>query len=199
MKFNEIKSIICEIINNRYEVDNNDDLKKELLSLAHEDLKYMQIIRIKRLGVKIDSWKTIVIVEIEAEEETSIKVELKKAISWLATVKESLLGGESTDLYLFLAFNGDVSKEECLRIESTEQFCRKYVLLPGEEPYEFVNRTFLQSVINHSDIIEGEDPIERSFSKTVAQYNWLTPEMQKAWKKAFLELSGNELSDALLK
>lgn len=199
MKFNKIKSIICEMINNRYEVDNNTDFEKELLSLAHEELKYKQIIRLKRLGIEVDSWKTIVIVEIEADDEISIKVELKKAISWLATVKESLLGVESTDLYLFLAFNSDVSKEECLRIESTEQFCRKYVLLPGEEIHEFVNRTFLQSLMNHADIIDGEDPIERAFSKTVAQYNWLTPKMQKAWKKAFINLSGNELSDALLK
>lgn len=199
MKFDGIKSKICDMINDRYEFENNTDFENELLSLADEDLKCKKILRIKRLGIKIDNWKTLVLVEVEANSETDIKVELKKAISWLVSVKESLLGAESTDLYLFLAFNSEVSIEECLRIESTEQFCRKYVLLPGEEIYEFINRTFLQKLLNYAGTIEGEDPLERAFSKTVVKYSWLTPEMQKAWKKAFYNLSGSELFDELLK
>ncbi|MCR1973815.1 hypothetical protein NSA52_06665 [Clostridium sporogenes] len=199
MKFEEIKSIICCMISERYEIDNNTSFANELISLADEDLKHKNILRLKRLGRNVDSWKTIVIVEIQSNDEAGIKVELKKAINWLALVKESLLGTESADLYLFLAFNSDVSKEECLRIESTEQFCRKYVLLPGEEITEFVNRTFLQKLVNHENIKHSEDPIERTFSITAAKYRWLTPEIQKTWKKAFSDLSGNELSDALLK
>lgn len=199
MKFEEIKSVICDMISERYEINNNTSFENELISFADEDLKHKNILRLKRLGTNIDRWKTIVIVEIEANEADFIKVELKKAISWLASVKESLLGTESSDLYLFLAFNSEVSKEECLRIESTEQFCRKYVLLPGEDITEFVNRTFLQKLVNHQNMNTSEDPIERAFSITAAQYSWLTPEIQKTWKKAFSELSGNELSDELLK
>ena len=198
MKFDNIKSIICNIINSRYEIDDSPDLANELLSLADEELKHKEILRLRRLGVKVDTWKTIALVEIESEKEVDIKIELKKAITWIATLKETLLGIESTDLYLFLAFNAEISKEECLRIESTEQFCRKYVLLPDENILEFVNRTFLQKLVSDSGIIDGEDPLERAFDKTASQFNWLTPEMKEKWKKAFSELSGIELSDALL-
>ncbi|WP_378956284.1 ABC-three component system middle component 1 [Pelosinus sp. sgz500959] len=199
MKFDRIKSKIRDMINDRFEFEDNAIFESELLSLADENLKNKGILRIKRLGIKVDSWKTLALVEIEADDENDIKVELKKAISWLAAVKEFLLGTESTDLYLFLAFNGEVCIEECLRIESTEQFCRKYVLLPGEEISEFVNRTFLQKLINSGATIDGEDPLERAFSETAAKYKWLTPEIQKTWKKAFSDLSGSELVDALLK
>lgn len=198
MKFDGIKSKICEMINDCFEFEINPNYENELLSLADEDLKHKEILRIKRLGIKVDSWKTLVLIEIESDDENNIKVELKKAISWLALVKESLLGAESTDLYLFLAFNSKVNIEECLRIESTEQFCRKYVLLPNEEIPDFVNRTFLQKLLNSTDTIKGEDPLERAFSETVAQHSWLTPEIQKRWKKAFADLSGSELFDALL-
>ncbi len=198
MKLDNIKSSICEVIEDRFELKKNGEFENELLSLADEDVKHKQILRIKRIGVEIDKWKTLILIEIEAIEEEDIKIELRKAISWLATVKESLLGPENTDLYLFLAFSGEVNIEECLRIESTEQFCRKYVLLPGEDVSEFVNRTFLQKLVDDSDTIDCEDPLEKAFSKTVVKHRWLTPEMQKTWKKAFSNLSGSELVDALL-
>lgn len=198
MKFDGIKTKIYGMIKDYYIVDSNSAFEEELLSLADEGLKHKEILRIKRVGIKVDSWKTLVFVEIDPNCENDIKVKLKKAISWLVSIKESLLGTESTDLYLFLAFNCEVSIEECLRIESTEQFCRKYVLLPDEEIPEFVNRTFLQKLINNSNTFEGEDPLERALSKTANQYSWLTPEIQKTWKKAFSEFSGSELFDVLL-
>lgn len=198
MKFDSIKDIVCSLISDRYLFDNNVDFENELLSLSSKELKHKEILRIKRLSAKVDSWKTLVFVEIEADGENEIKIKLKKTLSWIASVKDSLLGAESTDLYLYLAFNDEVSIEECLRIESTELFCRKYVLLPGEEITEFVNRTFLQKLVKSIDSVDGADPLERAFSKTVAQYSWLTPEMQKTWKKAFSNLSGSDLLDALI-
>lgn len=198
MKFDNIKGEIYDMISDRFQFENNVDFENELLSLADENLKYKGILRIKRLSVKVDSWKTLVLVEIESYGEKDIKVELRKAIRWIANIKESLLGVESTDLYLLLAFNSDVCVEECLRIESTEQLCRKYVLMPNEDISEFLNRTFLQKLVNGSDNIDGEDPLERAFSETAVKYSWLTSEIQIKWKKAFLELSGIELFDALL-
>lgn len=198
MKFDEIELIIRNMISERYEISSNNSFENDLISISDEDLKHKNILRLKRLGRNVYSWKTIVIIEIEANEDVGIKTELKKAINWLALVKESLLGTESADLYMFLAFNGDVSEEECIRIESTEQFCRKYVLLPNEEISEFLNRTFIQKLESHENILNSEDPIEKAFSVTSTQHRWLTPEIQKIWKKAFSDFSGNELSDALL-
>lgn len=198
MKLEGIKSKICEMIIDRFEMEDNGCFKNILLSLADKDLMNKEILRIRRNGIQVDCWKTLALVEIETDNESDIKSELRKAISWIAAIKESLLGTESTDLYLFLAFNDEVSIEECFRIESTEQFCRKYVLMPSEEIHKFVNRTFLQKLVNSANTIDAEDPLERAFSKTVTKYSWLTPETQKIWKKAFSDLSGSELADTLL-
>ncbi|WP_312071889.1 ABC-three component system middle component 1 [Anaerotignum propionicum] len=198
MKLNKIKSEICGMVNDRFELKNNAEFEEELLFLSDEDLTQKDILRIKRLGIEVDTWKTILLIEIEAGDEKKRKEELKKAISWLALVKESLLGDENIDLYLFLAFSGKISIEECLRIEATEQFCRKYVLMPKEEISDFLNRTFLQKLVNSTETIGCEDPLERAFSKTAALYSWLTPEIQKKWKKYFKELSGSDLVEALV-
>lgn len=199
MKLDNIKSIIGEMIEGRFQLEQNPKFKDELFNLADEDLKYKDILRIKRCGIPVDKWKTLVLIEIEASEESAIKVEFKKAITWISLVKESLLGTENSDLYLFLTFSNEVSEEECLRIESTEQFCRKYVLLPEEDVTEFVNRTFLQKHVVSSDTIDGKDPLERAFSATVTKHSWLTPDMQKRWKKSFSNLSGSDLAEVLLK
>ena len=198
MKFDDIELKLRDTLNNRFVFKDNSDFEVELLDLADEDLKYKKIIRIKRHRVRVDNYKTIVIVQIEASSETDIKIELKKVIRWVALIKEALLGAESADLYLFLAFNNEVSVEECLRIESTEQFCRKYVLLPNENIDEFVNRTFLQNFIDIKDIVDAEDPLERAFTETETKHNWLNPELKKNWKDAFLKLSGVELANVLL-
>lgn len=198
MKFEKIKSLISDMVSDRYEFNDNTEFEEDLISLSDEDLIQIDILRIKRLGIEVDTWKTILLIEIEASDEKNRKADLKKAISWLALVKESLLGAENIDLYLFLAFNGDISIEECLRIESTEQFCRKYVLMPNEEISEFLNRTFLQRLIDSTEIMDCEDPLERAFSETAAHYSWLTPEIQKKWKRYFKELSGSDLVEALV-
>jgi hypothetical protein len=199
MKIESMKSKICDIIKGRFELENNSTYKNELLSLADESIKYKEILRIKRLGRQVDRWKTLVLIEIESGIESNLKYNLKNAITWLALVKENLLGTENSDLYLFLAFSPDINAEECFRIESTEQFCRKYVLFPGEDVSEFINRTFLQKPIDNKDTINGKDPLESAFSKTAEKYNWLTSEIQKRWKTAFSELSGSDLAEELLK
>ncbi|EGW41746.1 ABC-three component system middle component 1 [Desulfosporosinus sp. OT] len=199
MKFEGIKDKIRGLITDRYEFDNDQvEFAEELLRFSTENLNHKEIFRIKRSNIEVDTWKTLVFIEIAADSESEIKAELKSALTWIASVKENLLGPESVDLYLFLAFNRDISAQECLRIESTEQFCRKYVLLPNEEISDFVNRTFLQRFISSEDTSESTDPLEKAFSKTLAQFSWLTPEVQKGWKKAFSELSGSELFDELL-
>lgn len=199
MKFENIRSQIFNLIADRYVIDDNAHYEEELKNLAQIDLIHKWIFRIKRKGIQSNSWKTLVFIEIETDNEESTRREFKKAVNWIAFIKESLLGEENTDLYMFLALSNSVSEEECLRIESTEQFCRKYVLLPNEEISDFLNRTFLQKLLNNLGDNNLDDPIEKAFSKTIAQHNWLTPELKRTWIKAFSELSGSELADAILK
>ncbi len=199
MKFENIKSNITSITEDRYVINDNGDYENELLSLANIELKNKWIFRIKRVVSTINSWKTLVFIEIEADDDENAKIELKKAVSWIALIKESLIGDENTDLYMFLAFSDSISEEECLRIESTEEFCRKYVLLPDEKISDFLNRTFLQKLSESVGTRGLDDPIERAFCKTAERYNWLTPEIKKEWLKAFFNLSSSELADAILK
>jgi len=198
MMLNKIKSELIKFVDGRYEIMSNSDLITDLINLVDENLKNKDIIRLRRNGILVDNWKTIVLIVIEATVENEIKDELKNAISWIANVKESLLNGENSDLYLFLGFKESVSKEECWRIESTEQFCRKYVLLPEEDIAEYINRTFLQELIPITTTIGGNDPLEKAFSKTITKHAWLTPEIKLKWKNALLNLYGSDLVDALL-
>jgi len=196
MKLKDIESEILKILDSFYVIQ-QDELTEVLLSYAPDELIHKKVIRIQRNNkntkFKTDNWKTLLIVELEDQSN------LKLALDWVVLVKESLLDPQTADIYLFLTFSSAVSIEECLRIESTEQFCRKYVLLPEEDVSEFVNRTFLQRLVNSTDTIEGKDPLESAFSKTSEKHNWLTSEMQKRWKSAFSDLSGSELIAALLK
>lgn len=198
MKYDEIILSITKIIEGRYELQREDTLKGELLSLAGDEVKHKEILRIRRSGLQADLWKTIVIVEIEGDEQKDIKINLREAMTWVSVIKESLIGSENSDLYLFLAFSHDVDVEECIRIESTEQFCRKYVWSSRESVLDFINRTFLQELVHHAEATVGEDPLERAFSETAMKFEWLTPEIQKKWKDAFVNCNGSDLIDALL-
>lgn len=196
MKLKEIESEILKTLGSDYETQQNES-SDELFSYASDDLISKKIIRFQRNSeiskYKTDYWKTLLIVELEDQNS------LKMALDWVVLAKESLLDPETADIYLFLVFNSEVSVEDCLRIEATEQFCRKYVLLPNECISEFVNRTFLQRFDDSSATIEGKDPLENAFSETAEIHSWLTIEKQKKWKNAFLKLSGSELADELLK
>ncbi|WP_313163920.1 ABC-three component system middle component 1 [Sedimentibacter sp.] len=198
MKFENIRIELRNIIKERYIFEENSELINKLLSLSDDHLTHKDIFRIKRLSTKVDSWKTLIFAEVVSNVESEIKAEFKSVLSWTAHIKESLLGSENTDLYLFLSFNSNISDEECLRIESTEQFCRKYVMLPNEEISDFIERTFLQELISSKDVVENTDPLKKAFTNTYSKFQWLTPEVQKEWKKAFFDLSGSELCDQLL-
>ena len=96
MKFEGIKAKICGLITDRYEFD-NDNLKftEELLSFSAKNLNLKEILRIRRSSMEVDTWKTLVFIEIAADSESEIKAELKSALTWIASVKENLLGPES--------------------------------------------------------------------------------------------------------
>jgi len=167
-------------------------------NLAPEELS-RKAVRIQRLpGSDANNafWKTLLIVSL------SDKNQLKAALEWAALVKESLLDPETADLYLFICYDMDdyPSKEECLRIESTEQLCRKYVLQPGELAKGFCDRSFLTKPDITSQKVLGKDPILSAFSSVADKHLWFTEDEQQKWKSVFLSgLSGIELIDKLFK
>lgn len=198
MRLKELLNKIQLQVDCKYEIDNNCEYRNNLLELSGDDKESIDLLRIRRISKDDIGWKTIAISELNVIELAEFKKDLKKVISWVASIKQSLAGNESSDLYLFLVINGNIGVDERIRIESTEQFCRKYVLLPDEDIFEFLNRTFLQKIINSVDESVATDPIEIAFSKTMANHNWLTVDIQKKWKRAFMELAGSELVTELL-
>lgn len=73
-----------------------------------------------------------------------------------------------------------------LRIESTEQFCRKYVLRPTETLENFLERTFLAKPNAVIKELLSTDPLIKSFLAVQSENNWFNSEEQKKWKEALL-------------
>ncbi len=165
---------------------------------AHDASISKQIIRIKRINTGAIYWKTLVFVEIECSDEKEVRTEVKNVINEIALLKQYLLGTENVDLYLFLAFSNYSNSEECLRIESTEGICRKYVLMPDEDMENFFKRTFLHKVLEDNSKIDGQDPIERAFNSINKDKVLLDEESQKKWMDHFLKYSGSELAEKLI-
>lgn len=88
--------------------------------------------------------------------------------------------------------------EECIRIEATEQLCRKYVLLPNETINSFFERTFLSKIVEEKTQIRGKDPLDYALSSIRKDFAWLSDEMEIEWKKCFLECPGNEIAEKIV-
>lgn len=198
MKFEKIIETIEDMINERYKVDNGTGFYDNLLYPEDETIKNKQIIRIKRSNIAEACWKTMVFVELECYDQTELKAELKNVINWIALLKQCLIGTENVDLYLFLAFTNYSNHEECLRIESTEEICRKYVLMPDEKIEDFLNRTFLHRILEDRRQAGGQDPIEKAFRNTNKELVLINEESQKKWIDYFFKYSGNELAEKLI-
>jgi len=88
MKFEGIIETINKMIYGWYTVDENTDFCNNLLSLADQTVKNKHIIRIKRDRFTEACWKTIVFAELECNDITELRKELKSVINWVALLKQ---------------------------------------------------------------------------------------------------------------
>lgn len=184
MKINDLTTALHNYLQSRYIIDESSNTLKTLKSIAPTELDSAMLLRIQRSSYsKIDSvyWKTLLIVGINRNEQ------LKHAITWTASVKDLLLNPESADLYLFLCWDEEIqpSLDECLRVEATEEFCRKYVARPGEDCESLINRTFIITIDNPSYNISGYDPLVTALSNVEKEYPWLNHDEQQKWRDVF--------------
>lgn len=187
-------------IDGRFQIDPNEGFLKKLEEIKPSELTDAAVLRIQRLPssegptLSLDTWRTVLVTVLVN------KVQLRLAFEWAALVKETLLDPESSDLYLFIAFGNHINLtiEYCILIESTEQFCRKYVLRPEETPEQLIERTFLAPLINSSVNNRISDPLLAAFSITGNQRTWFNTAEQNKWQKIFLSgKKGDELVDEL--
>ena len=193
MKINELYTLIDEAIGKRFIKEEANALTEQLFSLV-ENIDVKNLIRIKRTNKEsLLTWKTILLVQLEDKES------LKDALQWTAAVKNALIDPETSDLYLVLISENNIfSIDDSMRIEATEQFCKKYVQRMDETPQCLIKRTFLSNFsINISDAIRI-DPVDNALFETGQKFDWFNESIQAIWKKAFFSIeTGNELLDRI--
>lgn len=198
MRFKGITEKVIQLISNRYIVEDNNSFISEMKDyIKKEEIVYKDILRIKRINKDINTYKTLVFVEIKTLDMSKYKDVLREVVSWIALVRDRLYDTEIIDLYLFLALPTNISYEECTRIEASDKLCRKYVMLPLENIDTFLSRTFLQNMSLHTDKAEN-DPIVNSFTTTREYYRWLNEDMEKEWRDYLLSYSSRELAEKLM-
>jgi hypothetical protein len=191
MSYEELIKAITLKAKDRFNIDSNSF--ENILSLCPQELTIRTLLRLERIAQpKIQTRKTILVVGIEDVDQTV------HALRWAAIAKELLVDPESSDLYLFICFNQSVPLDVCLMIESTEQFCRKYVLHPEETVEHFLERTFLAKASSPTQGSLSADPLIKSFVSVQLEHNWFDANEQNNWKSTLLGgLTGYELIEEL--
>ena len=153
------------------------------------------VLRLKRETNRSENWKTIVI---------SIVTEpalFQTAFKWVATIKDELLDPETADLYFIgVVSSSDISLEFCTNIETKEQFCRKYILRPGEDVNDLIGRTFLSTLDENIISTDIVDPLHTAIQQTGARISSFSAYQQGHWRSALISGStGAELIDDLFR
>lgn len=193
MKLNELTIYIDELIKDRFVKEDNQSKSTEFFDLDEQNL-HKKVIRLKRLSqTNLLFYRTLLLVEIN---DTLL---LSEALKWTSAVKNSLTDPETSDLYLIIVSENNIySTDDSMRIEATEQFCKKYVQRDGESPECLMKRTYLSKLSFGGINAIQEDPLKRALQNTNTKHAWFDAEKQKVWKDAFTsDDNGNELLDRI--
>jgi hypothetical protein len=193
MKLEELCSYIDTVIENRFEKESSIDISTHLYALDEHDLE-KQIFRLKRKNkLELKTYRTVLLVQITESDA------LKKVLQWVAAVKNCLTDPETSDLYLIVISESNIfTYDDSMRIEATEQFCKKYVQRGVENPESLIKRTCLASFSVISDDSIQIDPVNKVFAETSQNHPWFEESVQQIWKKAFNSNdNGNELLDRI--
>lgn len=182
MTFDQFVFYINHQIEARFSIKSLGTIENEMIEVASENLLNKRLIRFFRpLETSEPSLKTLLIVGINSVNH------LKDVLQWAALCKELLLDPETSDIYLAIMWTKKTqpSIEECLRIEASEDFCRKFVLRPDETKESFVERTFITKVDAPTPLDLGQDPLISAFSVLEQEFTWFNDEEKVKWRNAF--------------
>jgi len=176
MSIDNLSKMISTSIKDRFIYEEINEVRNDLISLAGDTIPNKNVLRLRRnyimLEPKVATWKTLLLVEIEN------RTSLKNVLYWASLVQDYLIDPETADLYLFICFKEEINLESCLRIESTEQFCRKYVLRPSEQLEDLIQRSFLGKIEGAFQASIQNDPLQNAFNLTRSKFDWLTEDEQ---------------------
>lgn len=193
MKLEELSTYIDKVIENRLIKESKVDISEYLSDLDEHNLD-KHILRLKRKNkLELKSYRTVLLVQIKETDE------FRSVLQWVAAVKNSLTDPETSDLYLILISENNIfTIDDSMRIEATEQFCKKYVQRVAENPESLIMRTCLAGFSVNSENSIQSDPVNNAFSETNQKFTWFEESVQKIWKEAFYsEDNGNELLDRI--
>jgi hypothetical protein len=182
MTFDQLVLYIIHQIEARFSIKSQGPIENEMIEIASENLQNKKLLRFFRpLETLEPRLKTLLIVGINSDNH------LKDVLQWAALCKELLLDPETADIYLAIMWTGETqpSLEECLRIEASEDFCRKFVLRPNETKESFVERTFITKVDVPTPLDLGQDPLISAFSVLEEEFSWFNDDEKVKWREAF--------------
>ncbi len=187
MKTREIEAQIRLRAKTRFEVTVDETLGL----LAETALVDVSALKVRRVGSSGRGGRTILLAAIDKIDDWTL------VSRWSAQVRDVLPEPETSDLYLFLVADG-FSAHNRSRIESDEQFCRKYVAGSVDELPGLLDRTFMASLSSREGGAGGgggiANPITAAFQATQEKHTWLTEAFQQHWLNTFLtEKPGKDL------
>lgn len=188
-----LKEVFWERAKNKYEAVENQTLSRLLQILSESQNLETDLLRIKRNGYERASFKTLVFAAVDKEED------FRKVFSCVASIKEEVLDPESSDLYFVgTVKDRSISNASCTQIESTEQFCRKYILRPDESLDGLLDRTFLSDLTSTAFEQEIVDPLLMALQQTAERMPVFGSGMQDRWYSLLRSgLGGADLIEAL--
>jgi len=136
-------------------------------------------------------WRTILVADAPYSEAA-----IQSAYSWAANVRERLPGTQSADLYMLIVMR-DVPFEEAVKIETDDNFCRKYVLGPDESIDNFFDRTFLGPVKAQSDGGPLQNPVVTALQSVVKNHAWVGAVIEQ-WEQVLVNSDAHELTKFLM-
>ncbi|MGX9190420.1 ABC-three component system middle component 1 [Stenotrophomonas sp. Ker107b] len=150
-----------------------------------------RILRLRRRRREAGA-RTILVAEVANERES-----LRMAFMCAADLRDSLSDPEASDLYMIMAIDG-VSDQDASRIETDDRFCRKYVLRGGESVHSLLDRSFLVSGQEESQLTALNDPFRVALAAVAEAHPWMRGHMD-GWRGALLSGDGtSELVNRLL-
>ena len=165
-------------VKKRFLVEGNTGIEK-YERLADDSLSDISVMRLQRCMSVTSHFRTVLISVLEN------KNELEAVLRWAAEVRRELRDPETSDLYLIIAIK-DLPDESCARIESGEEFCRKFVLRKNESPNDLISRTFITQLLDKKSDEIITDPLLEAFRKTENQCKSFDKDMQSYWKELLL-------------
>ncbi len=149
-----------------------------------------RVLRIQPRDGEVITKRTIlmaVVKDILVDVSESSKGNLQNILFWVSMVKEALVDPEASDLYLFIVEQSAESRlEACLRVESSELFCRKYILHPDESIEQLIARSLLGDILELNRDFEVSDPLGAALRATSVEHPWFDEIQQAKWRSEFL-------------